>query len=181
MTLAAENSSRDRQLIEAAQADPRRFADLYEQHFDRIYAFIAKKLRDRAAAEDLTSEVFHHALANLHRYEWRGIAFAAWLYRIASNKIYDHRQSRANEQIAAPNLVEDQAEYEDAEQRAFLFAAVRQLPEDQRRVIQLRFGKQQSIRETAEAMQRSEGAIKQLQLRALEALREKLGKEANHG
>ena len=80
MTRVADDSARDRILVEAAQADPRRFADLYEHHFDRIYAFVARRLRDRAAAEDVTADVFHHALANLHRYEWRGIAFASWLY-----------------------------------------------------------------------------------------------------
>lgn len=184
MTRAADSAAaRDRQLVEAAQADPRRFADLYERHFDRIYAFIAKRLRDRGAAEDVTSDVFHHALANLDRYEWRGIAFAAWLYRIAGNKVYDYRQSRAREgALPVPNPTQDQPDYEEAERQAALAQAVRDLPADQRQVIELRFVKQRSIREAAGEMQRSEGAIKQLQLRALEALRAALGEEeASHG
>lgn len=172
-----------RALVEAAQSDPRRFAELYELHFDRVYAFVVRRLRDRAAAEDVTADVFHHALANLHRYEWRGIAFSAWLYRIAGNKVYDYRQSRAREDILpVPNLTQEQPDYEEAERQAALAQAVRELPSDQRQVIELRFVKQKSIRETAEAMQRSEGAIKQLQLRALEALRARLGEEeARHG
>jgi RNA polymerase sigma-70 factor, ECF subfamily len=157
------------------------FADLYEENFDRIYAYAIKRLRDRAAAQDITSDVFHHALANMHNYEPRGIPFAAWLFRIAANKIYDYRQQQQYEQkLPPPNLIDQQADYEEAEQAARLFAAVRRLPEDQRRVIELRFVQQKSIRETADAMERSEGAVKQLQLRAIEALRTNLGEE-KHG
>src|SRR6266550_3545624 len=75
----------ERLLIEAAQRDPSRFAELYEDNFERVYAFIARRVRDRDEAEDLTSEVFHQALANLARFEWRGVPFAAWLFRIAAN------------------------------------------------------------------------------------------------
>ena len=66
-------------LIEAAQKDPGRFAELYEAHVDRVYAYIARRVHDRSAAEDLTSEVFQSALANLGKFEWRGAPFAAWL------------------------------------------------------------------------------------------------------
>src|SRR2546421_13033851 len=62
----------ERLLIEAAQRDPSRFAELYEDNFERVYAFIARRVRDRDEAEDLTSEVFHQALANRARFEWRG-------------------------------------------------------------------------------------------------------------
>jgi RNA polymerase sigma-70 factor, ECF subfamily len=170
----------DRSLVEAAQADPRRFADLYELHFDRVYAYAARRLRDRTAAQDVVADVFHHAFANLQNYEWRGVPFLAWLLRIASNKIYDYRQRQHREQ-SLPTVVEESAEpdYAWLEASAKLFAAVRRLPDDQRRVIELRFSEQKSIRETAEAMQRSEGAVKQLQLRAVEALRAHLG-EVDH-
>ena len=79
----------ERQLIEAAQQDPRRFAELYEKNFDRLYAFIVRRVGDRHDAEDLTAEVFQHALANLSRFEWRGVPFAVWLYRIAANPYGD--------------------------------------------------------------------------------------------
>src|SRR5258708_31033249 len=61
----------ERLLIEAAQRDNARFADLYELYFDRVYAYVVRRVFDRSDAEDLTSEVFHHALANLGRFEWR--------------------------------------------------------------------------------------------------------------
>jgi RNA polymerase sigma-70 factor, ECF subfamily len=161
--------------------DKEGFADLYEANFDRIYAYVSRRLRDRTAAQDITSDVFHHALANLDNYEPRGIPFAAWLFRIAANKVYDYRQQQQYQQnLPPPNLVDQQVDYEEAEQAALLFAAVRQLPPDQRRVIELRFVQEKSIRETAEELQRSEGAIKQLQLRGIEALRASLG-EVSHG
>ncbi len=65
----------ERALVEAAQSDPAKFDALYEMHFERVYAFIASRVRDRATAEDVTSEVFHKALANLARFEWRGVPF----------------------------------------------------------------------------------------------------------
>jgi len=87
--LKAVLEANERRLIEAAQQDPIRFGALYEIHFERVYAYVARRLGNREAAEDVTSEVFHQALANLARYEWRGAPFGAWLMRIASNAIAD--------------------------------------------------------------------------------------------
>lgn len=89
---AIANVADERLLIEAAQQDPSRFAELYEQNFHRVYAFIARRVHDRAEAEDVTAEVFHQALSNIGRFEWRGIPFAAWLLRIAANTLADRWQ-----------------------------------------------------------------------------------------
>src|SRR5260370_5273492 len=80
----------ERLLVEAAQGDPAKFEALYELHFERVYAFVASRVRERSTAEDLTSEVFHKALASLPSYEWRGVPFVAWLLRIAANAIIDN-------------------------------------------------------------------------------------------
>jgi RNA polymerase sigma-70 factor (ECF subfamily) len=166
----------ERLLVEAAQKDPTRFAELYEINFENVYAFIAWRVGDRDAAEDLTSEVFHKALANLRRFEWRGAPFASWLLRIASNAIADKAQRGGKELAVAnpPELAEDAsilADLEEVERRARLFRLVEQLPEDQRRVIAMRFAEEKSIREIAEKLGRTEGAVKQLQLRGLRNLR----------
>ena len=89
---ALRQEADERLLIEAAQRDPARFAELYENNFERVYAYVARRVGNRAEAEDLTSEVFHQALANLQRFEWRGIPFAAWLFRIAANLISERCQ-----------------------------------------------------------------------------------------
>jgi len=175
--LSQVTQSEERLLIEAAQKDPSRFAELYEQNFHRIYAYVARRVRDRAETQDLTAHIFQQALANIGKFKWRGTPFAAWLYRIASNAIADQARRRQREASEPPNpVVETSApdDLEEIERRARLFQAVEKLPEDQRRVIVLRFAEEKSIRQIAEEFGRSEGAIKQLQFRGLENLRDRL-------
>ena len=169
----------ERLLVEAAQKDPSRFGELYENNFERVYAFIARRVRDRAVVEDLTSDVFHKALSNLGRFEWRGVPFAAWLFRIAANVIVD-RSSRAAKELSS---IDDPAEPpsdtgpEEIENRAQLFRLVDRLPAGQRRAIVMRFAEQKSIREIAHELERTEGAVKQLQFRGMQTLRAKVGKK----
>ncbi len=165
----------ERPLIEAAQKDPRRFGELYERNFERVYAFVARRVRDRHEAEDVAAEVFHHALANLSKFEWRGVPFAVWLYRIAANAIAD-RWKKLSKQNADPISDDlDHSHWPDIERRAILFQLVDRLPDDQRAVVIKRFVEEKSIREIAQEFERSEGAIKQLQYRALETLRARAG------
>ena len=160
----------ERLLVQAAQADPARFVDLYERHFHRVYAYVIRRTRSREEAEDVTSIVFERALAHLPKFEWRGAPFVAWLFRIAANAIVDRQQAAARDERDAP-ASPDAFEADDLERRAMLFQLVERLPDAQRRVIEMRFIEERSIREIATALARSEGAIKQLQLRALENLR----------
>ena len=175
--MSQATESDEKLLIEAAQKDPSRFAELYELHFDRVYAYVARRVRDRAETQDLTAHVFQQALANLGKFKWRGAPFAAWLYRIASNAIADHARRNMRETNDLKSATETTAasvDLEDVERRARLFRAVDKLPDDQRRVIVLRFGEEKSIKEIADELGRSEGAIKQLQFRGLENLRSRL-------
>ena len=169
--------SDERLLIEAAQKDPSRFAELYELNFDRVYAYVARRVRDRAETQDLTAHVFQQALANLGKFKWRGAPFAAWLYRIASNSIADHARRNmreTNDQHSPVETTSAAVDLEEVERRARVCRAVEKLPDDQRRVIVLRFAEEKSIREIADELGRSEGAIKQLQFRGLENLRNRL-------
>jgi RNA polymerase sigma-70 factor, ECF subfamily len=171
---ASADDHDERSLIEAAQADPARFVDLYERCFHRVYAYVARRAASRAEAEDITSEVFEQALANLRKYEWRGVPFVAWLYRIAANALTDRWRRDARDSHDPLPDVPDGREAEDIERRAMVFQLVGRLPDAQRRVIEMRFVDERSIREIAAALDRSEGAVKQLQLRALENLRKYL-------
>jgi len=164
----------ERALIEAAQRDPRRFSELYQRHFDRVYAFIARRAGSRAEAEDLTAEVFHRALANLGRFEWRGTPFIGWLLQIARNALAD-RWQRATRENAIPEPARGDDETRDGvERRAVLAGLLSRLPKDQERVLLERFVEQKSIREIAVGLGRTEGAVKQLQFRALESLRARM-------
>jgi RNA polymerase sigma-70 factor, ECF subfamily len=164
----------ERTLIEAARADPARFLDLYERHFNRIYAYVIRRTGNRAEAEDITSAVFERALTNLPRFEWRGMPFAAWLYRIAANALADRRKETQRDSPDPPPDVPDEREWQAIERRAMVFDLVERLPDAQRQVIEMRFVHEKSIREVATALDRSEGAVKQLQLRALENLRKSM-------
>ena len=168
---ALNQTADERLLIEAAKHDPARFADLYSRNFHVVYAYAARRVASREEAEDITSEVFHQALANLRRFEWRGAPFAAWLIKIASNAIADRWKLQSREAADPPVEELSDPSMEDVERQAALFQLVDRLPQDQRRVIVMRFAEQKSIREIAQEMKRTEGAIKQLQFRALEKLR----------
>jgi RNA polymerase sigma-70 factor, ECF subfamily len=160
----------DQLRIEAAQRDPARFAELYEENFYRVYAYVARRVADRHLAEDLTADVFREALAGLPKFEWRGVPFAAWLLRIASRTVADHWQ-RAGRETGNPARDPDPPDPSEIERSAMLFQLVERLPAAQLRVIQMRFVEQKSIKEIARELGRSEGAVKQLQLRAIENLR----------
>jgi RNA polymerase sigma-70 factor (ECF subfamily) len=195
----------ERALVQSAQADPSKFAALYELHFERVYAYVARRVRDEGSAEDVTSDTFHRALAGLGKYEWRGKPFVAWLYRIAANAIADrfkrtHRERQANE-LEEPEAsatfsssgVDPEgahsgeftgaagfrgltaAEFEAVERDARLFRLVEALPDAQRRVVHERFVEERSIKEIARRLEKSEGAVKQLQFRALQTLRGQMG------
>jgi RNA polymerase sigma-70 factor, ECF subfamily len=164
----------ERLMVEAAQRDPSRFADLYEHNFDRVYAFIVRRVRDRVEAEDVTADVFHRALENLGQYQWQGTPFAAWLLRIAANAIADRWRRLAKEPVPTRDELLDSPVDDDTERRTMLAQLVEGLPEDQRLVVVRRFMDQRSIRDIAAELGRSEGAIKQLQFRALDNLRAKM-------
>ena len=172
-------------LVQSAQSDPAKFDALYELHFERVYYYIMSRVRDRATAEDLTSEVFHKALANLSAYEWRGLPFAAWLFRIAANSLADQYKRASRERPATGDSPEAAApqdlsslEFEAIDYHASLFRLVDRLPAVQRRVIHERFIEQRTIREIAGRLKTTEGAVKQLQFRALQSLRAQM--EGHH-
>lgn len=169
----------ERLLVEAAQKDPARFAELYEIHFERVYLFVVRRVGDRDAAEDLTSDVFHKALVNIKQFEWRGVPFGAWLLRIAANAVTDRgKRTRRELSFADPLEMASKCAMEEVEEGVRLFRLVNDLPDDQKQVVVMRFAEQKSIREIAAQIGRTEGAVKQLQFRGLENLRARFRSKA---
>src|SRR5215208_6216742 len=162
--LVAADGATDLRLIALAQADPRAFACLYRRFFDQVYWYCFGRLGDAKAAEDATSEVFARVLAALPRYEAREASFRSWLFRIAHNVVVDElRRQRPHEQLAmAAELEADGPSPEDeaiAEERHRLLAdLLALLPEDQRRIVELRLAGLSSA-EIGEALGRGPGAI----------------------
>jgi RNA polymerase sigma-70 factor (ECF subfamily) len=172
--LENKNKNEERLQVEAARHDPVRFADLYENNFDRVYAYIARRVLTREEAQDATADVFHRALAGLPRFEWRGLPFIAWLLGIAVHVLSDRWQRGARRREVVDGDLDQIGVEDDIERRAILYQLVDTLPADQRHVIIQRFVGQKSLREIAIELERSEGAIKQLQLRGLQNLRDRM-------
>ena len=87
--------------VQAAQKDPAMFRPLYERYHEPIYLYIFRRTTDEMLTADLCSQVFLKAMQKIHRYEYQGVPFSAWLYRIASNEIAQHFR-KANKNRAIP-------------------------------------------------------------------------------
>ena len=132
----------EQKLVEAAKGDPAQFSELYTRNFHAVYAYVTRRSASREEAEDITADVFHQALANLHRFEWRGAPFAAWLMRIAANALADRWRRNSRETALPPDDELGESSMDEVEQRASLYQLVGALPDDQRRVVVLRFVEQ---------------------------------------
>ncbi len=167
----------------AQQRDKEAFAQLYEEHFDKIYRYVALRMGDRTEAEDRTQQVFLKALQSISSFRWRGIPFSAWLFRIAHNQMVDYLRKKTKQATVPIDesaisfssdpqlLVEQKLNIEQ------LISATKRLTEAQREVISLRFAGELSIAQVAKIMGKSEGAVKALQHSAIVALRKSLSVE----
>lgn len=173
--------------VRAAQRDGEAFSMLYRMYFPQVFTFINFRVANREDAEDLTNTVFEKCLAAIGRYQPKPAQFSTWLYTIAKNCIIDYYRKRR-----LP--VDSEVEPESAagadpdgdpertvlmeERKRTLREALQGLTPDQREVVECRFFFELSIQETAQAMNRTEGAVKALQFRALENLHRLLTEDA---
>lgn len=169
-------------LVAGARAgDPEAFGALFDRFHERVYRYVASRVRNPADAEDLTQTIFVKVLEALPRYESRGAPFGGWLFRLARNAVIDYIRTRheAVDLSAAAERAADDANPDAVvglrEELDEVSAALAELTEDQREVIALRFFAGLSAREAAIAMGRQEGTIRGLQFRAIAALRRRLG------
>ena len=168
-------------VIERARGGDRAaFAELYDSYVDSVYRYLIYRVREPSDAEDLASEVFTRAFANIHRYRWQGKSFLAWLYTIARNAVTDRRR-RERPTVELENafgLASDGPTAHDhavrGEQVTSLRGAVKHLTTEQQQVLSLRFEANLSSREVARMLGKNEGAIRALQFRALGRLRKLL-------
>jgi len=170
-------------LVAQACTERAAFGQLYDLYVRRVYAFCALGGRSREETEDLTAQTFERALRAIGRYEERGAPFSAWLLRIAAHVVAD-RARRAAPLDATVPLDDDGAGDDGApdwaeewELATWLRGHLAALPEDQRRVVWLRYYEDRSFGDVAVRMDRSENAVKQLLRRALAALRAGLHEE----
>jgi RNA polymerase sigma-70 factor (ECF subfamily) len=171
-------------LIKAAQkGDQQAFATLYRSHVDRIYRYILYRVDNAIIAEDLTADVFMHALEGLSRYECSSSPWIAWLYSIANARVVDHY--RRNGRITQQEVLEEstasiEMDWDGGIVTRFnhdvIQEAVRHLNDEQQQVIIYRFIESYSLEKTAMLMRKTIGAIKTMQHRALVAMAKSIQK-----
>lgn len=176
----------DADLVLAAQADPRAFAALYDRYVTLVYRYCYRRCGDQAQAEDATSVIFYKALAALPGFDNRPAAFRSWLFSIAHNVAIDQARVRQRQaevplderlELIAHDAAPDEAVIA-ADEGERLSVAIEQLPADQRQLMTLRLAGLSSP-EIAAALDRSPGAIRVAQHRAINRLRDLLGPEPN--
>ena len=169
----------EKRLIESAQNDPRNFRPLYDRHYKEIFYFILNKTNNGELAADICSQVFLRALENIQSFEYRGLPFSTWLYRIAINECNQYFRKNAklrhvvlDEQFIESLFVEleDDSGYYEA-MVPMLKKAIQQLKPEDLTVIELRFFDQKPFKEIAQILEITENNAKVKLYRALERLR----------
>jgi RNA polymerase sigma-70 factor, ECF subfamily len=171
-----------RRLVELAQRGDREALEaLYLLHFDRIYSYLHMSVGNRHDAEDLTTQTFLRMLEAIGRFRWRSAPFSAWLFRIAHNLAMDHFRStkrwQPEEEVPEPEGAEESSAEEDALAsigRQSMLELIEGLSHEQQQVLTLKFVFNFSNGEAATILDKSEGAVKSLQHRALASLQKQV-------
>ena len=184
ISLPSMDLEEQRKLIEEAKQDSESFGKLYDYYFPKIYSFVAAKVSSRDDAEDLVSEIFMKALENLPRYEWRGIPFTGWLFKIArnalnnyyhlanKNRVYDIEKIRGiseNEEKTSPHK-----KAADEELSTKVRHVMASLPEREMTVVQLKFFSQLNNREIMDVTGLSESNVAIILYRTLRKIKNDL-------
>ena len=154
--------------VERAKKDPKAFKPLYERYYGKIYGFLYKRVNDEDVAADLASQTFLNALLNLKKYEFRGLSFSAWLYRIAFNLSTDYfRQSKKQRSLfmdpeRSTELFSEVVEVEDDNEtllvrELLLPAALEALDTKELALVELRYFEEMPFKEIAFVMGMTEG------------------------
>jgi RNA polymerase sigma-70 factor (ECF subfamily) len=169
----------------AQQGDRAALEELYLMHFDRIYSYLQINVANRHDAEDLTNQTFVKMIESIGRFEWRKAPFSAWLFRIAHNLAIDHfragRRWQPEEEPPEPRGSEVRSAEDEALHsigRASMLEMIEDLSEDQQQVLTLKFVFNFPNAEIATILDKSEGAVKSLQHRALASLQRQLAETA---
>lgn len=166
-------------VLAAQRGDQGALGNLYEAYFARVYRFVVVRLGNSEDAEDVTEEIFLRIIDNLGGYEFRGLPFGAWVFRIARNEVVSHVRRQKVRSVTAPLdefIPDENADHATEIENQLTVAVIRQaaekLPEAQRQVIALRFGAGLSVAETARALAKTENNVKVLQHKAIARLQQ---------
>src|SRR5436309_12588458 len=182
---ARESTENVRRLVDRAQqGDRAALEELYLIHFDRIYSYLHVSVGNRHDAEDLTTQTFLKMLESIGRFRWQSAPFSAWLFRIAHNLAMDHFRSRRRwqpeeEVPEPPGDEEPSAEFMAMQTigRESMLKLIERLSPEQQQVLTLKFVFNLPNAEVAAILDKTEGAIKSLQHRALASLQKQIARQ----
>ncbi|OFY87342.1 MAG: heat-shock protein [Bacteroidetes bacterium RIFCSPLOWO2_12_FULL_35_15] len=164
--------------VEDAKKNPAKFAVLYDKYYEQIFRFIYQRLDDKEQAFDATQQVFVKALENLHKYEFRGVPFASWLYRIASSEVNNlFRSQKAQrtvniDSVSIYGIIEEIQESKIEEYHDKIVAIIAEnLEEDELQLIEMRFFEKRSFKEMGEILEITENNAKVKTYRILDKLK----------
>jgi RNA polymerase sigma-70 factor (ECF subfamily) len=164
-------------ILDRSRKNPQAFGVLYEKYFDRIFNFIYRQTDDEDLTADLCSQTFLIALKNVGKYQFRGVPFSAWLYKIASNEVnkYYRKQKQTKvfsiEEMRIRELIEQANEEYDEEIVRRLMNYLKELPTEMLQVLELRFFEDKDFKEIAFILEITESGAKMRTYRALDRLR----------
>lgn len=172
-----EDMLNEQVLVENARKDPEQFKGLYNKYYERIYLFVWQRVDDKELAHDVTSQVFLKAMMNLHKYEFKGVPFASWLYRIAKSEVYTaFRKEQAKRTVNMDTaglgaIVEDMEEDKYGPYIEVLKESITDLEEEDMQFVEMRFFEKRAFKEIADIFGITENNAKVKTYRILEKLK----------
>jgi RNA polymerase sigma-70 factor (ECF subfamily) len=177
--MSEEEIRQEYEILDLSRQNPRAFGELYEKYFDRIFNYIFRQTDDEDLTADLCSQTFLIALKNLDRYEFRGVPYSAWLYKIASNEVNKHYRKKKKvkvfsiEELRIRELMQQANTDWDEEVIQQLMNYLRDLPTEMLEVLELRFFEDKDFKEISFILDITESGAKMRTYRALDRLRKK--------
>lgn len=179
----AEQLHSEQLLIEAAKQNPEHFGPLYDKYYKQIFGYVYQRMDDKDTAFDLTAQVFLKALTNLEKYEFKGVPFASWLYRIAYSEVMQLFRNKKhlktiNADIGDLRNICEEVEEEYMEQyKGILMTVIRELPAEDLTLVEMRFFEKRPFKEIAEILDITETNAKVKLYRILERVKKTLTKK----
>lgn len=153
-----EQLLRENDIIEAAKKNPQRFEPIYKKYHEQIFRYVYQRMDNKDQAHDVTSQIFIKAITKLHKYEFRGVPFSSWLYRIAMSEVYQYLKDNSAQRTVnvdtsgLSEIVDDFDDEDRAEQKQQLIKVIGELPEEELQMIEMRYFEKRSYREIGEIL-----------------------------
>lgn len=180
----ADQMNQEQVQVEAAKRDPNFFAPLYNKYYKQIFAYVYQRMDDKETAFDVTAQVFLKALTNLGKYEFKGVPFASWLYRIAQSEVYQMFRDKKAQRTVNADVGDLKFIFEEIEESYYeeytpkVMKLIKELPEDDLKLIEMRFFEKRPFKEIADILEITENNAKVKLYRILERIKKAITKKS---